>query len=385
MSFRYIISLLLMLGMIASAHAQEQQKVPEQVYPALEYILSLPQSNENIDPGKLSGLIHFVGSVPIGSGMALQEREGAAGAFHAFSIDGDLSSILDYAYNPDIPAYVTMPSSLQDQEWLTPQINDELRKLAGKAETTGDIQLLRGREREAITPDTNTGGYYMYNQDRIVAILPGPSGPVLISATNQVDASEVGKKGCVVGDDKDWNYLYSNETGLNKTGLGWVDSYMYSAYSVIIYVADSSANMLHVGSFKWLNAGWAKINMVKSGHILEGIKRFASDFKAVLESPGLPEAPLLATKYQELLQKSKHELRQRVSPYLQALSNSDVLKVCSNPLKSMVPSGEYLEEMSHGEMVRVLLLEYVKGYIGKEPLSRVDFQPPQIQTLASQP
>ena len=230
------------------------------------------------------------------------------------------------------------------------------------------------------------GQHFFGNEYAIaVQLSPGDRGLPFLEQIGQHTGIADGDFGCVVGDDKDWNYLYSDETGLNKTGLGWVDSYMYSAYSVIIYVADSSANMLHVGSFKWLNAGWAKINMVKSSHILEGIKRFASDFKAVLESPGLPEAPILATKYQELLQKSKHELRQRVSPYLQALSNPEVLKVCSNPLKSMVPSGEYLQEMSHGEMVRVLLLEYVKGYIGKEPLSRADFLPPQIQTLASRP
>jgi hypothetical protein len=75
-----------------------------------------------------------------------------------------------------------------------------------------------------------------------VTVLPGPTGPVLISVSSQNDLSEVGKKGCIVGDDKNWNYLYSNETGLNKTGMGWVDSYMYYAHSVLIYVGDSSSN-----------------------------------------------------------------------------------------------------------------------------------------------
>ena len=44
--------------------------------------------------------------------------------------------------------------------------------------------------------------------------------------------SNIGRKGCVVGDDANWNYLYSDETGLTKTGLGWVDSYMYDAHSI---------------------------------------------------------------------------------------------------------------------------------------------------------
>jgi len=385
MSFRYVLLVLLVLGKVAPVHGQEQQAIPEQVYPALEYVLSLSQSKADLEPEKISDLISFVRSIPAESSMTLQERRGASGAFHAFSVHGNLPNVLDYAYNPDIPIYVTMPSSLQNQEWLTPQVNDALRNLPRSVESTTDIRLVRGRDYEAITPDTNTGGYYVYTQDRLVTILPGSTGPVLISVSSQVDPSEVGKKGCVVGDDKNWNYLYSDETGLNKTGLGWVDSYMYHADSVIIYVADSSANMLHVGSFKWLNAGWAKINMVKSSHILNGIKRFASDFKAVLESPGLPEARVLAGKYRELLLSSEQDLRQMVSPYLQALSDTGVLDVCSKLFRSKVSSGEYLQQMSHGEMVRVLLLEYVKGYVGRDPLGRIASQSAQTEIFASQP
>ncbi len=383
MVFRYILLLLLMMGTIGSAYGEELKTVPGPVYPGLEYVLSLSQSTADLDPEQLSDLINFVRSQPAESSMVLNERRGAAGAFHAFSVQGGLGHVLDYAYNPNIPAYVTMPSSVRKQKWLTPQVNDALRNLPRKVESAGDIRLLRGRDREGITPDTNTGGYYVYDQDRIVTILPGPTGTVLISASSQTDLSEVGKKGCIVGDDKDWNYLYTDETGLNKTGLGWVDSYMYFADSVIVYVADSLANVVHVGSFKWLNAGWAKINMVNSGHILNGIKRFASDFKAVLEAPGLPAMPLLAGKYRELKESSEQSLRQMVSPYLQALVSSGASEVRSNPFKSLLASGEYLQQMNHEEMVKVLLLEYVKGCIGKDPLVRFAPQPTQTVTSGS--
>lgn len=315
--------------------------------------------------------------------MFLKERQGASGAFHAFSIQGDLSHVLDYAYNPDIPSYVTMPSSVRKQEWLTPRVNDALRNLPQTVSSAADIRLLSGRDREIITPDTNTGGYYLYSQDRIVVVLPSPTGPVLISVSSQTDMSEVGKKGCVVGNDKDWNYLYSNEEGLNKIGMGWVKSYLYAADSVIIYVTDSSANVVRVGSFKWLNAGWAKMNMVKPSHILNGIKRFASDFKTVLEAPGLPKVPVLEGKYQELRQKSEQILRTMVSPYLQALSNSGAAELRSDPFKSLLSSGKYLQQMSREEMVKVLLLEYIKECIGKEPLLRFACQPTPAQTQAS--
>lgn len=374
MRFSYIMTAMMMLVAITSATGQAQQAVPDNVYPSLEYALSLPQSSADLDPEQLNGLIHFVGSVPAESGMELRERQEAAGAFYAFSVQGDLARVLDYVYNPDIPVYVTMPSSLRKQEWLTPQAHDALRRLPRHAASAADIRLLRGRDREIITPDTNTGGYYVYNQERTVAILPGPTGPVLISVSTQTDLSDVGKKGCVVGDDKNWNYLYSDEKGLNKTGLGWVESYLYDADSVIVYVADSSANVVRVGSFKWLNAGWAKMNMVNSNHILNGIKRFASDFKAVLEAPGLPGAPVLADKYRELLRSSEQDLRRGVSSYLQALNSSGASELDSDPFKSLLCSGEYLQQMSREEMVKVLMLEFIKGCIGKEPLIQIASQ-----------
>lgn len=362
---------------------EEQQDIPNPVYTALDHLLSLSQSKVELDETQLSGLIDFVGTTPAESSIALDERDGASGAFHAFAINGSLPKIMEYAYNPGIPSYITMPSSVQDHEWLTPEVVDALKKLSDTVESTSNVRLLRGREKEVITPDTNTGGYYLYSQDRIVMVLPGPKGPVLISATSQTDASEVGKKGCVVGEDKDWNYLYSGEKGINKMGLGWVDSYMYYAYSVIIFVANTETNMVNVGSFKWLNAGWAKINMVKSSHILDGIKRFSSDFKAVLESPGLPETEVLESKYSELQQKSEEKLRQQVFPYLQALNDSDAIKTCPSSFKSMVTSGEYLQQMSREEMVRVILLEYVKENIGKDALISSETQAKNERTLAS--
>ncbi|MCP4340475.1 MAG: hypothetical protein GY799_16695 [Desulfobulbaceae bacterium] len=348
---------------------QTEQKVPDQVYPDLEYVLSLVQSSADLEPEQLSELIKFVSSMPAESGMKLKERKGASGAFYAFTVRGDFADVLDYVYNPDIPLYVTMPSSLRQHEWLTPEVTEALVELPRLVESADDIRLLRGRDREVITPDTNTGGYYKYNQERVVTVLPGPAGPVLISVSSQNDLSEVGKKGCIVGDDKDWNYLYSNETGLNKTGMGWVDSYMYYAHSVLIYVVDSSSREIRMGSFKWLNAGWATMNMVKSSHILKGIKRFASDFKAVIEAPGLPSAPVLADKYRELQQTSEESLQQMVSAYLEALTNDDASGLDSSFFKRLISSGKYLKQMSNEELVKVLLLEYVKGSIGKKSLN----------------
>lgn len=358
---------LLILGTAAPIQALALNPIPDSLYPDLEYLLTLPTSNSDIAPEKMSEIISFVGSSAAESSMSMQDREKASGAFYAFTLRGDLSRVVDYVYNPDVPVYVTMPSSVRDQEWQDSATKDALRLLP-KALSEGKTLLVRGAEREIITPDANTGGYYSYNQDRAVAVFQGSTGPVLVSVGCQTKPSEIGRKGCVVGEDSDWNYLYSDETGLNKTGLGWVDSYMYSAHSILIFVTDTASGTIRVGSFKWLNAGWAKVNMVKQSHIINGIKRFTADFKAVLESSRLPEAKELAAMYRELKSDSVETLRQMVAPYLAAIEDSGTL---SSPFKKMLASGQYLQNMSRQELVKVVLKEFLKQRLGRESLIQV--------------
>ncbi len=52
----------------------------------------------------------------------------------------------------------------------------------------------------------------------------------------------------------------------------------------------------------------------------------------------------------------------------------------SNPFKNLLASGEYLQQMSHEELVKVLLLEYVKESIGKRSLIHVASQETKSRT-----
>ena len=70
------------------------------------------------------------------------------------------------------------------------------------------------------------------------------------------------------------------------------------------------------------------------------------------------------------MQSSEKDLRQVVSSYLDALVSSGASGLDSNPFKSLLSSGEYLQQMNHQELVKVLLLEYVKESIGKASLVR---------------
>lgn len=365
-----LLCLLTVLVLGAPVSARAMQPVPESLYPGLEYLLTVPKGPAGMDSARLQGILDFVATAPQDTSMSMQDREKASGAFHAFTLRGDLGRVLDYAYNPDIPVYVTMPSSVREQEWLDPSTREALKGLREALETGGTF-LVRGREREIITPDANTGGYYAYNQDRAMAVFPGAKGPVLVSVGCQTEPSDIGRKGCVVGDDSGWNYLYSGETGLNKTGLGWVDSYMYSAHSVLVFVSDAEAGVVRVGSFKWLNAGWAGVNMVKQSHIANGIKRFAVDFKAVLESPRLPKAQELAGMYRDLLADSPESLRAMVAPYLEAIARGEGCSSLTGPFRKLLASGDYLRNMGREEMVKVVLKEFLKQRLGRQSLIQV--------------
>lgn len=361
----FLCCLVFTYGSALAGTSESEQQVPDQIYHQIDNLFSLINSDRGIDSTQVSALIDFVKATPEATSVSLKPRGDSKGAFYSFIIDSQFSDLLDYAFNPDIPSYLTKPSSLQNQQWKTPETEDQLRRMLTSVEPADAQILLRGADNQTITPDMNTGSYYSYDQNRLLILLQGLTGPVLISATVQDQVSEVGKRGCIVGDDKNWDYLYSDKTGLNTTGLGWIHSYMYEAFAVMVYVADSSAGTIQAGTFKWLSAGWSKINMVKSHHILGGIKRFVADLKSVLEAADLPEVEKIASKYNDLRVKDKQELRQLVSPYLEDLSSSKDAETCPSSFINSVASGDYLMKMSDQEIIRILMLEYLKHHIGE--------------------
>ncbi|MBM9532192.1 hypothetical protein JWG42_18725, partial [Desulfoprunum benzoelyticum] len=112
-------------------------------------------------------------------------------------------------------------------------------------------------------------------------------------------------------------------------------------------------------------------NMVKQSHIINGIKRFTADFKAVLESSRLPEAGELAALYRELKADSVDRLRGKVAPYLDALVRAGESGALSSSFRKLLASGQYLENMSRQELVKVLLKEFLKQRLGRESLIQV--------------
>lgn len=335
----------------------------------ITYLFSVLKSNESaFDVQKVSGLLDFVVSEKGEEGsLDPGKRENATGAHYFSDVKAPLSKVIKYAYNPSIPAYVTLPSVVRLGGWQVKPTGS----ITNLWERVGDVKvplLVRGVEYEEITPDTTTGAYYRYDMDRLMVLLTHRGKVFFISVTRQLSPSTVGRQGVIIGPDSDWNYFYSGQKGLNRAGLGWVSSYMYAAASVsILFEPGSSKTQTRFATFKWLNAGWGGINMVSKDNIIDGCKRFASGFKKILESPQLPEAERVIDMYARIKNLSDQELTARLQPIgkaLQKLSRTDP-GLSRSDFRELIESGKYLREMSREVQENLLMSEYVKLAIGK--------------------
>jgi hypothetical protein len=180
----------------------------------------------------------------------------------------------------------------------------------------------------------------------------------------------VGKKGIVLGPDDDWSYLYTGEKGCTIRGLGWVKSYMYNSSSIIVYYeTEGPAPRVKFSTFNWLNAGWAGLNLVKAHHLLKGIKRFATSFKKIVESPALADVAELSRMFARIGGLSKAELRDKIRLYFEHLWRryKDQNKLVRKWLTEFSKDKGYLAKMNREEMEVILCIEYLKQLLGKDP------------------
>lgn len=335
----------------------------------ITYLFAMLASREtSFDVQKVSGLLDFaLAEKGVEAKMRPGERENATGAYFFTDVKAPLSKVVKYAYNPRIPAYVTLPSVVRLGGWQVKPTGT----VANFWEKVGDVKaplMMRGIEYEEITPDLTTGAYYRYTMDRLMVLLHYRGKDFFISVTRQKNPSTVGRKGAIIGPDTDWNYFYSGQKGLSKAGLGWVNSYMYDAFSVtILFEPGVSKTQTRYMAFKWLRAGWGGINMVKQENIIEGCNRFASGFKKVLESPQLPEAEHLIDVYARIKGMSDQDLTAKLQPIgraLQKLRRTDPA-LSHRDFKDMIENGKYLDGMSREERENLLMVEMMKLSLGK--------------------
>ena len=231
----------------------------------------------------------------------------------------------------------------------------------------GKPVIIRGLQRDGITPDLTTGVYYEYDLNRTLILLNHKGRQTLIVVSKQINISDVGKKGVILGNDDDWNYYYSGEPGSAKAGLGWVKSYIYDYFSVSVYVeTGSSSSMVRTGVFQWIRAGWSGINFVETKHIIKGIKRYAKNSKLILESPNLPAPNQIASAYQRLLSLPQNDLMEKYTALQQARQSLAVQsgKIGTNEIKKQNSYAGTPKE----QIVEELMLEYLKVALGKPSL-----------------
>lgn len=321
-----------------------------------------------LDAQAIATLVDYVLGPKVSKEADLPKLQEAPGAYYEFDTRINFSSFLQYSYSNQIPSGLTSPASLRYSLWTglkgEPQKMPNSWKLVKPA---GKPVIIYGLQRDGITPDLTTGVYYEYDLKRTLILLNHNGRQVLISISKQIDISDIGKKGVILGKDDDWNYYYSGIPGSAKAGLGWVKSYIYDFFSVGVYVeSGSSPSMVRSGVFQWIRAGWSGINFVKTVHIIKGMKRNAKNSKTILESPKLPAPKQIVSTYQRLSALPKNDLVERYTALQQARQSLAVLsgKIETKDIKTQDSYANTPKE----QIIEELMLEYFKITLGKSSL-----------------
>jgi len=193
--------------------------------------------------------------------------------------------------------------------------------------------------------------------------------------SRQKELSGVGKKGCILGSDGDWNYFYSGIKGLNMSGLSWVNSYLYDSFTIAFFIEKNPGTPLtKCVFFKGLRAGWANMNMVQKGHIKDGLHRYEKDLRAIIESESLPPAEEIRKAVSAIDRLSETDLKIAAGKYFKSLAArfGDVEVASGATLSEFIEDGEYLSRLRKEEMRAILVLEYMKFILGKDRIIDIE-------------
>jgi len=294
---------------------------------SLIYLLSYAdhswQTPVDFNPHRIENVVDFV-LAPKADTVRYQPDKirGTPSAFIEAKISVSLRHILNLAYNPHVPSVLTSPSSIRMAQWR--QINGRPQPLPELKNMLDNLQtpvILSGIEYMENTPDTFSGAYYDYELDRTIILYRQADRTTFISIAAQKGISNVGKKGIILGADQNWDFLYTGQPGTNLTGLNWAKTYMYDSFSVTVYCeTDAKDPMVKIALFKWVRAGWADINLVRTDNIYSGLERFIQSYKQILESPNLTDVAALERTCGHIEQLPTDRLRQMTRAYFKNLA-----------------------------------------------------------------
>jgi hypothetical protein len=159
-----------------------------EIQPMLDFVVNVDADPKDIEPAKRFG----------GRGICLRR-----------DVSTDLTRILKFFYNPDIPNYLLCPAVLRMSGWR--KGSEFLSRPRGLWEelpglTEAKPVVVRGQEYEVTTPDSFAEAYYGYDLDRLIILVKYQGKNVLISVSRQDGKSDVGRKGAIL-DDTRWDYF----------------------------------------------------------------------------------------------------------------------------------------------------------------------------------
>jgi hypothetical protein len=352
---------LLLLG-CAPAQAEPQNLPWKKLQPALDHLYRLTcRQSQAYQPEALKLFTALVPKLSPGR-ISLPNRMDMPGAGACFDIDTDLASLLRYGFNPGIPSSTIRPNSVRCARWKlrTHSGLDPSQPLWTALQEARRPILIQGLEREETTPDLSTGGYYAYDIKRSLILLPGGPRPAFLSVSVQAGASDVGRKGQIVNADTNWSYFYSEEKGLNRFGLGWVDSRLYTAFSVAAYI-QTAENTVRCLCLNWIRGGWKGLNVIKSKHISKGLQRFVRGSRSILESPRLPDAGTLARWFRHLQQLPEAKLNARYREHLEGLLETSQGNGLIGDFACSIRAGDFAGKISRLAKETALYLQRLKS------------------------
>jgi len=303
------------------------------------------------DTARIAPLVDFVRAHARDS-LTLAKYADAPGAYRSFGLRQSLQRLLRYLYNPDIPEEALKPFSLRSSRWLDPA--PDVRRLWQDPWPPTRTVVLRGAQEDQTTPDQSTGGWYRMRLHRALVLMPWKNAHALISVSVQDGPSGIGAKGYIVGTDADGPYVYSDEPGLTKTGLGWVSSRIQTNISVAVYLAEPGQPVVN-GIFQWMRAGWSGLSVVKAGHVGASLERYERELRRVLDAPTLPAPEVLEQWHAEITARDAAALRREWTWPDMASLPSDLARA--------VESGAYLAALDDAVVRSMVLARRVRAAI----------------------
>lgn len=89
----------------------------------------------------------------------------------------------------------------------------------------------------------SSGCYYSYKLNRLFVLADYKGRTALISVSVMPGQSSVGLRGAIVGNDKDWTYVYTPEKGTNLAMLGWAETYLRLRQHIRVHGAPGSGKV----------------------------------------------------------------------------------------------------------------------------------------------